>query len=408
MKNYLFFVALLFSSLAFAQLPNHIDPVAAGFSEDRLQRFADYLHQEIEASKIPGAVCLIARKGAIAYEGTFGYKSISDNSPMQKDQIFYIQSMTKPIVSVAFMMLYEEGYFQLDDPVHKYLPQFKEMKVLTDEKDEAGKPKLVATDQPITIEHLLTHTAGFSHGLGNSEIDLKYRAALYGNTELKTIKDRANELSKLPLVGQPGEQWYYSASPDVISLLIEQFSGMTTAQFLQQRIFDPLNMKDTGYNLADEKKERAVGLHAKSPEGKLFTAPQQTPTSGHTIFGGTHGLFSTAQDYMKFCLMLLNDGTFDGKRLLSRKTIEWMRSNHVGDKYGKGEGFGLGFSVRTNLADGENIGSLGEYAWSGAFNTYFFIDPQEELVAIMMMQMWPYTSYYKRKFKQFVYQAIND
>lgn len=398
--NYFFALSFLLPGvpLLAQELPPY-HPQKAGFSEERLARLSSYLDQEIEAGKLVGAVSLIVRKGATAHYQTYGYSQLTDKRPMQKDQIFFIQSMTKPIISVAFMMLYEEGLFDLNDPLEQYLPEFAEMKAPTTEGN--------AEHEPIRLWHLLSHTAGLSHGLGSSELDKQYREALYMQQHTD-IKARVNAMTDLPLLGQPGEQWYYSAAPDVLSLLIEQFSGMTTAAFLQQRIFDPLGMKDTGYNVDASKKDRVVGLHQKSEEGKLSVSARQTPTSGNTIHGGTHGLFSTAEDYMRFCLMLLNQGELDGKRLLSRKTVALMTTNHVGELFGEGYGFGLGFSVRTEIADGKGLGSIGTFGWSGAYNTYFFIDPQEELVGILMNQFAPYTDFYSKKFQQLVYQAIND
>lgn len=266
-------------------------------------------------------------------------------------------------------------------------------------------------NKSITITHLFTHTAGFSHGLGQSPVDQKYWQSLYGGglraDPHKTIEERVSTLSTLPLVGHPGEQWYYSASPDILALLIEKFSGKTVAEFLKERIFDPLEMEDTGYNLSKEKGKRAAGLHA-SNNGTLIYAPQQTPTDGNTVFGGTHGLFSTAEDYLKFASMMLNKGEFNGKRLLSRKTIELMTMNHVGDLKGNAEGFGLGFGIRMDLANGKTLGTEGQFYWNGAFNTYFFIDPKENMIAVMMTQLWPFNNYYSRMFRQMVYQAIND
>ncbi|MDF9798563.1 CubicO group peptidase (beta-lactamase class C family) [Catalinimonas alkaloidigena] len=391
----LFFISY---SLVAQQLPI-IDIQKAGFSEERLARLSDYLNQEIEEGELVGAVSLIVRNEATAHFQSYGASHLSDQSPMQKDQLFFIQSMTKPIISVAFMMLFEEGHFDLNDPLEDYLPAFADMQVQTSENEADS------LDEPIRIWHLLSHTAGLSHGLGGSALDKKYREALYMQQH-QNIEARVDVLPALPLVGQPGEQWYYSAAPDVLSLLIEQFSGMSTAEFLQTRIFDPLGMEDTGYNVAEDQKERVVGLHFKNQDGELTVSERQTPTSGNTVYGGTHGLFSTARDYMRFCRMLLNKGALDGQRLLSPKTVELMTVNHVNDLYGEGYGFGLGFSVRTDLADPRALGSVGTFGWSGAFNTYFFIDPKEELAGILMTQFAPYTNFYNNKFQQLVYQAI--
>ncbi|MEM0991803.1 MAG: serine hydrolase [Bacteroidota bacterium] len=410
--KYLTLICFLFLQIPFfGQLPTKIDIQKAGFSSERLEYYTDFLNKQIETKKLPSGVSFIVRNGVIAHQATYGYTNINTKEAIGFDDIFYIQSMTKPIVSVAFMMLYEEGYFELNDPLYKYLPAFKDMKVQRGEGDTA---KLVAANKPITIAHLLTHTAGFLHGLGRSELEVKYRNALYGNalqvgvSAHENIKSRAMILSTLPLAAQPGEEWRYSASPDILALLIQQFTGKTTAEFLQESLFDPLGMNDTGYNIPDRKKDRVAGLHAKGADGNIYYVPTQTPTTGNTEFGGTHGLFSTAADYMKFALMMLNQGEFNGKRILSRKTVELMTRNHVGDLYGGGEGFGLGFGVRTDLADGKALGSEGQFAWNGANNTFFFIDPKENMVAVLMSQVWPYSDYNKRMFRQLVYQAIDD
>jgi len=406
----IFLLGLLLFVLPTIQGQSEVLPAKAGFSAERLSRLAGFLEDEITKERIPGAVVKIFRKGALAHFESYGYTNIEARTPLQKDQIFYIQSMTKPIVSVAFMMLYEEGHFELADPVSKYLPEFKDVEVAVYEDGEMDSKVVNAkkVTQEITMTHLLTHTAGFSHGLGRSDIDQQYGMALYRDNNHKTIADRVGVLTELPLLAEPGEMWYYSASPDILALLIEKFSGMSTAEFLQEKIFDPLEMKDTGYNIREEAKLRAPGLHVVN-ENKLLHSPRQTPVSGNTIFGGTHGLFSTASDYMNFCQMLLNEGEYQGKRLLSRKTVELMTVNHVGDLYPEdGFGFGLGFCVKTDLADSESLGSVGHYFWNGAYNTYFIIDPQEEMIAVMMTQFAPYTDYYRRKFKHFVYQAIAD
>ena len=382
------------------------DMETIGISKNRLERYSSFLENEVKSGKIPGAVSLIYRKGQIVHDASYGFASLADKRAMQNDNIFHIMSMTKPIVSAVFMMLYEEGHFQLSDPVSKYLPQFKNLKVAKDLNAPDG-----ATEPPnkeVTIHHVLTHTAGFSHGLGSTELDKAVSKALYFEPQ-ESIETRVNTLVGLPLVGHPGEQWYYSASPDVLALLIEKFSGMTTAEFLQQRIFDPLEMEDTGYNIAKEKQDRWVPVHNYDQEGKMITSEQQLPKDGITVYGGTHGLFSTASDYMKFCQMMLNKGNYDGKQLLSSKTVELMTINQIGKlEQAPGRGFGLGFGVIDDLAETKASGSVGQYYWGGAFCTYFFIDPQEELIAILMTQVQPYNNYYATVMGQFAYQAIID
>ena len=405
----LFVLTFLLSLEAFTQLSMSPNPSKAGISEDGLENFEEYLNQEIAASRIPGAVSLIARKGQVAHYDAFGFNNMSTQESMTKDKIFYIQSMTKPIISIAFMQLYEEGHFFLDDPVSKYLPGFADLKVIkVTPGDEEPQISYVPLEEPVRIWHLLSHTAGFSHGLGENEYDINLRKLLY-EQQHATIQDRVNALTSYPLMGQPGKQWNYSASPDVLALLIEHFSGQSAADFLQERIFDPLGMNDTGYNVSDENMGRLVGLHQPGPDGKLQYVEPWGPVQGNTVFGGTHGLFSTAEDYMKFGLMLLNDGSLNGQRIIGRKTLELMTENHIeGLPYAPGNGFGLGFGIRTDVSDSKISGSEGIFHWGGAFNTYFFVDQEEDLVAVLMTQHWPYTNLYASKLRQFVYSAIDD
>jgi CubicO group peptidase (beta-lactamase class C family) len=225
----------------------------------------------------------------------------------------------------------------------------------------------------------------------------------------KNIAERVSALAQLPLVGQPGEQWYYSASPDILARLIEHFSGQTLIEFLRERLFEPLGMKDTGYNLSPAQQPRMVQVHNRNEAGELVNSARQLPTTGNTVYGGTHGLLSTADDYRKFCEMLLNGGSLDGHQYLSPKTIELMTMNHVGDLSPEsGRGFGLGFGLITDVAASDLPGSRGQYYWNGAYSTYFFIDPEEKMLAILMTQVQPYSNYYFKKFRQMVYQALVD
>ncbi len=377
---------------------------ARSISKERLSHYHDFLKDEIEKEKIPGAVSLIWQGGKEIDNSTFGYRDWEAKTPMSADQIFFIQSMTKPLISAAFMMLYEEGHFSLNDPVKSYLPAFENLQVATD-LSKGEKTPTQPLKEDIKIWHLLSHTAGFSHGLGGSELDQDIFRALYFQPQAD-INSRVNTLLSLPLVGQPGEQWYYSASPDVLALLIEQFSGMSAAEFLKSRLLEPLGMDDTGYNLTADQAARRVTLHTRS-DGTLRNSPRQPSTEGNTVFGGTHGLFSTADDYMKFCKMMLNGGEANGHQLLSPKTIELMTMNHLGDiQREPGEGFGLGFGVTTDISEGHILGSAGQYYWSGAYCTYFFVDPNEDLIAIMMTQLAQYSGYHGRMMKQLIYQSI--
>lgn len=386
--------------------------IAATFSEktvstERLGKYDAFLAAEVKEGNLPGAVSFITQNGQVVHNKAYGYSNLNDKTPMRVDQILHIMSMTKPIVTVAFMMLYEEGNFSLTDPVSKYLPQFKNLQVAQDADKGLNSPTVPANNE-VTIHHVLTHTAGFSHGLGGTELDKAIANALYVKPQ-KSIASRVNTLVGLPLISQPGEQWYYSASPDVLSLLIEHFSGMTTAEFLQKRLFDPLGMKDTAYNIDKENQNRWGPVHNINEDGKMANSDQQLPTSGNTVYGGSHGLFSTAADYMLFCQMLLNNGEWKGTQYLGPKTIEIMTSNQVGELYqAPGQGFGLGFGITTNVAESKSLGSVGQYYWSGAYCTYFFIDPSEALIAILMTQVQPYNNYYGTIMRQFVYQSLID
>ena len=399
MKFPTYHIMFLFLLIAQSVLGQH------GLSTERLQRYDQFINNEVANGNIAGAVSIVVRKGEVAHYKSFGKENIQADQPMTKEHLFFIQSMTKPIISVAIMMLYEEGHFFLDDPVHQYIPEFKNLKVSLDPEVglDAGSEALKT---PVTIRQLLCHTAGFSHGLGKSKLDEAYEKAMYYENH-QTIQDRVYRMLELPLVSQPGSQWIYGASADVLSVLIEEFSGQTTDEFLKKRIFEPLGMMDTGYNLKDTQLSRVATVHEFDENGVLKPKKNQPTNQGNTIWSGSYGLFSTAGDYMKFCRMLLNNGKWNGKRLLSRKTVELMTVNHVGGLYGD-QGFGLGFAIITNLAESQELGSEGRYYWGGYFRTHFFIDPKEQLIAIIMIQIDPYSDYYKKKMQQFIYQAIED
>jgi CubicO group peptidase (beta-lactamase class C family) len=403
--KFLFISLFLLNTGAFSQTMAEKQPATSAISQERIARYDTYLQNEVDQGRLAGAVTLIYKNGKKAHEETIGYSDIESKSKMKLDQIFFIQSMTKPIVTAAFMMLYEEGHFFLNDPVEKYLPWFKDLKVAVDpSKGIAGGT--VPAESKITMAMLLSHTAGFSHGIAAGKLEEEIRNAIY-YTPHENIESRIKTLVTLPLIGQPGKQWYYSASPDVLSLLIERFSGMTAAEFLQKRLFDPLGMPDTGYNLTEEQDSRMATLHTYNEEGKLIKAPNQTPTSGNTVFAGANALFSTAPDYAKFAQMLLNGGEWNGKQYLSPKTIEIMTLDQTNGLYkAPGEGFGFGFGVMTDVADAKSLGSAGTYYWSGAYCTYFFIDPKENMISIMMTQTAPFSGFYDQKMRQMVYQAI--
>ncbi len=401
----LFTLIFLSNVCSYAQTSVQGSQTVTSISKERLGRYDAFLQKEVDEGRLAGSVAVIYKDGNKVHEKAIGYNDMASKSPMQPDQIFYIQSMTKPIISAAFMMLYEQGHFFLNDPVEKYLPWFKDLKVAVDpSKGIAGGT--IPAESKITMAMLLNHTSGFSHGIAAGKLEEEIRNAIYYSPH-QNIESRIKTLVTLPLIGQPGKQWYYSAAPDVLSLLIEKFSGMNTADFLKNRLFDPLGMKDTGYNLSEEQAGRMVKLHTYDEDGKLIKAPRQTPTSGNTIFAGANALFSTAQDYSIFAQMMLNGGEYAGKQYLSPKTVEIMTMDQTDGIYrAPGQGFGLGFAVLTDLADAKSLGSVGQYYWSGAYCTYFFVDPKEQLISILMTQTAPFSSFYEQKMKQLVYQAI--
>jgi CubicO group peptidase (beta-lactamase class C family) len=385
------------------------EKLISGISLTRLERYDNFIKSEIAQNKIPGAVTLIMRNGKIVQQSAFGYSDAAKKTPIKSDDLFYMQSMTKPIITVAFMMLYEEGHFLLTDPVSKYLPAFKNMRVSKDVKSGmVGETDTLASE--ITIAQVMSHTSGLMHGLGANTLEKDFRKQYYGLPFPKDIQGMMERMTKIPMVGQPGKQWNYSAGPDVLSALIEKFSGMSTNDFLNERIFKPLGMTNTGYNLSEAQAARVVKVHGLN--GVLI--PNQPITKGQTIWFGSNALFSTAQDYLEFCQMLLNGGNWKGKQYLSRKTIELMTSNHVGLLYATaskdriGEGFGFGFAVVTDVAETKSSGSQGLFYWSGANNTHFFIDPKEKLISIFLTQQVPHDYFYHVKMRQMIYQAIAD
>ena len=386
--------------------------VIAGISVDRLKSYDHFIQSEIDQHKISGAVSLIMRNGVIVQNRVFGYRDVENKVAMKTDDLFYIQSMTKPIITVAFMMLFEEGHFLLTDPVSKYIPEFKNMRVIKNIEDGIHGEKETLKSE-ITIAQLLSHTAGLTHGISGNKFDGEWIKEVFGKP-WNNIKERTLSFTTLPMIGQPGKQWYYSAAPDLLSTLIEKFSGKTTDEFLKERIFKPLGMSNTGYNLTEEQMARVVKVYNVETNGTLSLVPRQPQSKDNKVWSGMNGLFSTPEDYLKFCQMLMNHGSWNGKQYLSRKTIDIMTKNHVGDMYIKnnadrqGEGFGYGFAVIEDVAKTNQLGSNGLFYWSGAFNTHFFIDPKENLISIFFTQSNPHDIFYHMKMRQFVYQAIVD
>ena len=403
-KLFLVLFSLLFVGEISAQAPK----IVAGINLDRVKRLEKFVQSEMEKANIPGAVTMIIHNGQVVHQGALGYKNVATKTPMTTDDLFYIQSMTKPIITTAFMMLYEEGYFKLNDPVSKYLPEFKNLRVARSSYDDAYAPTDSLKSQ-ITMTQLLSHSGGLTHGLNQNPVQNRFRNA-YFNPGFKTIQERVAVITKFPLVAQPGTEWNYSAGPDVLCVLIEKFTGMSVNEFLKARIFDPLEMKHTGYNVPKEEQSKIVSVHTKSKNGTLSLATMQPPFENVTVWSGVNGLFSSVSDYATFCQMLLAGGTYKGKQYLSRKTIELMTANHTGDFYPElpGTGWGLGFAVVTDGPATKTPASKGLFFWGGANNTHFFIDPKEKLIGLFMTQESHFTWEYHNSLRQMVYQTLAD
>ena len=403
-KIFFFLFSLLFASEISAQAPK----IIAGINIDRVKRLEKFVQSEMDKGNIPGAVTMIIHKGQVVHQAAMGYKNIATKAPMTTEDLFYIQSMTKPIISTAFMMLYEEGYFKLDDPVSKYLPEFKNLRVIRSVNDGPNDPTDSLTSE-ITITQLLSHSGGLTHGLIQNPVDIRFRNG-YFRPEVKTIQERVSAITKFPLLAQPGTQWNYSAGPDVLCVLIEKFSGMSVNDFLKTRLFGPLEMTHTSYNVPKTEQSKIVALHTKGKNGSISVAAIQPPFENVTVWSGVNGLFSTVADYATFCQMIMAGGTFKGKQYLSRKTVELMTSNHTGDLYQliPGTGWGFGLAVVTEGPASKTAASKGVIYWAGANNTHFFIDPKEQLIALFMTQESNFTWDYHNSLRQMVYQSLAD
>lgn len=393
-------------------------PSAVGLSRERLDRIGIVMNRYIADGKMPGMVTMVIRHGEVAYYEAFGMMDIEANKKMTKDAIFRIASMSKAITSTAVMMLYEQGYFLLSDPVSKYIPEFKNPKVAT-RVPGSDSIILVPAKSEITIRELLNHTSGISYGEGLQTGFYKKAGMTVGLTPTDgTIGEMIKKLGGLPLISQPGEEFHYGMSIDVLGYLIEVVSKMPLDEFLRKNIFEPLKMNDTYFSLPAEKFQRLVPLYKLGTDGKLSKATGYFPyPKEQKYFSGGAGLVSTAADYSRFARMLLNNGELDGRRILGRKTIELMTSNSlgdlkVGDRFrmnGLGDKFGYGFGIRTERGVFDENESLGIYGWDGAFYTRFWVDPKEDLIGIFLSQM---DNYWNEKminiYRVLVYQSIID
>ena len=421
-SNFVSSLILVFSVTALtwaADLPT-ASPEGVGFSSDRLARIAPVIKGEIDKGQYPGAVMLVVRKGKVAYFESVGQLDPASGRAMTKDAIFRLYSMTKPYTSVAAMMLMEEGKLRLTDPVSKYIPAFAKLEVSVASMDPytgATKYFNAPVDREINIQDLLRHTSGFVYGPYTSHPKVKELYAKEGvDWKDVTPAEQIERLAKVPLAHQPGTTFEYSLSTDVLGRVIEVIAGMPLSQFLQERIFTPLGMKDSAFVVPPGKRDRLAQAFAIDPASKNpislldVTVPQKNDAGGA-------GSVGTAMDYARFLLMLINGGHLDGVRLLSRTTVNYMTADHLGDaKFSGvttlpgGTGFGLGFAVRKETGRFEVSGNAGEYYWAGAAGTGFYVDPKEELICVWMTQSQPGMArrYDRYLFKQMVYQAIND
>ena len=389
-----------------------IHPEETGFSSERLNRIPTVMQRFVDRGDLAGALTLLARRGRVLHCAMTGLMDIEGQRPMQADAIFRIYSMTKPVTVTAVLMLLEEGHLLLDDPVADWLPDFAQMKVFVG----ASGDSIETTDleRPITIRHLLTHSAGLSYGFETGHpVDRLYQQA--GLFEAESLAEAIRRLCQLPLVGQPGARFWYSVAHDVLGYLIEVISGRPLDVFFQDRIFDPLGMVDTGFCVRRENLERLVTMYMPRPAGGLQRAegPEVDRTGRPQMLSGGGGLLSTAADYLNFAQMLLNRGQFEGRRLLSRKAFEVLTTPHLPFPPGEvatdlGFSMGLGVGVRTDLSQGSRRGSLGSFGWGGAAGTRFWVDPQEEMIGILLAQTMPGFWRVADMFESLAYAALTD
>ena len=404
-------------------------PEEVGLSSERLANLKRVMEEEIGAGRLPGAVVMIARHGRVAFAESFGFRDKPANAPLAKDAIFRIYSMTKPLASVGAMMLVEDGRIQLTDPVSKYLPEFKDLKVSVPKGNVLGESgwELVAAERSPTVQDLLRHTAGLAYGeiTTNALVKAAYtKAGLfkpdfdYNTTDL-TPEEFTSRLASAPLAYQPGTVWQYSLAVDVLGRVIEKASGKRLGEFLEERLFRPLKMNETGFSVSPDKTSRMAMAFATDPASgapnRLLDGSVPKNDSGGA------GAYSTAADYLRFAQAMLDGGKLEGNRILSRTTVELMTSDMLGDRIRPiatpgdllmgvpGYTFGLGFMVRKDAGTAGVPGSKGEFMWAGYAGTFFWVDPKEDLAVVMMTQApGPSRAFYRREIKQLVYAAIAD
>ena len=399
-----------------------LDPRAAGFDPARLERITSHLNTNyIEPGKIPGCQVLVSRHGQPAYFRSLGLMDRERQKPMTDDTIFRIYSMSKPITSVALMSLYEQGHFQLNDPVHRFIPEWRDQKVWI--SGDVDAMELKAPEPPMTMRHVLSHTAGLTYGATNHPVDKAYRRHGVNRDRSETLRTFVDKLALVPLRYQPGESWMYSFATDVCGYLVEAISGKPFDQYLQETIFDPLGMHDTSFWVRPEKLPRFAANYQRQPDKslKLVDDPERsTYLQNPSFFSGGGGLTSTTADYLRFCEVLRRGGELDGVRILGPRTIDLMARNHLAggkdltpmaigafsETANEGVGFGLGFAMTLDEVDAGSLGE-GDYYWGGAASTIFWVDPLEDLVVIFMTQLMPSATFnFRGQLKNIVYSSI--
>lgn len=398
---------LIVAAPVWGQSPPVVSPEDAGLSTEALDELSKYLQKHIDEKHMAGATALIARHGKIGYFKSFGVRDVDTEDTMQNDSIYRIYSMSKPITSVAVMILYEEGRFELDDPVSKYIPELGGLEVVvkeTDPKEGAPAFSLEASDRDITVRDLLRHTSGLTYGwYGIPELDKQHEMM---NIRDWTLAEFTTVLAAMPLSFQPGATWEYGSSTELLGRFVEVISDTTFDAFLEERIFKPLGMKNTGFHIPEENnKDRLATLYGHNKDKTVGPPPagwDESYVVPPIFFSGAGGLVSTTEDYFKFCQMMLNEGELNGVRILSPQTVKLMTRNHLGEgtyPLGlRGFGFGLGFLIRPD----------GTYDWGGAASTTFWIDPAKEVVGVFMTQIAPEVRKYGGKFRTLTYRAVKD
>jgi CubicO group peptidase (beta-lactamase class C family) len=411
------------SALALAQLPVAPNAAAVGMDANRLRRIDDLIKQYVDQQWIAGATAIVVRNGQVVYHKAFGVADVDSKRPQQKDDIFRIASQTKAITSVAVMILMEEGKLLLDDPIAKYIPAFGNPQVIDTFNDADTTYTTVKAKRAITIRDLLTHTSGIGYAqIGSPRAKAMYAKAGVGSqigTPFESLESQVLKIAALPLEHHPGERFTYGLNTDVLGYLVEVVSGQSLADFFRQRIFEPLGMHDTWFYLPANKQHRLVALHTENNQQQVIKMTE-TPTGGirlldidypkkaGKLYSGGGGLVSTAYDYALFMQMLLNGGSLNGKRILSRNSVDMMTQNQIGNiDRGPYEKFGLGFRITTEAGSGQLGLSTGTYSWGGAFSSTYWIDPKEKIVAQLFLNQYPNShGDIHDKFKVLVYSAL--